>query len=320
MNNQRMRIHEKQRLFEAKKPFPIELIKNLDEWYKIELTYTSNAIEGNTLSRAETALIVEKGITVEGKSITEHLEAVNHANAWDFIKTITKSISERTILGIHAIILHGIDPTNAGRYRSVPVRIAGSTVVLPNPLKVPNLMTEFITWLNNSKEDQVDVALLAHFKLVSIHPFSDGNGRTARLLMNLLLMQRGFPPAVIRKEERKRYIDAIEHGQLTGNTTEYMNLLYESIERSQDAYLQALSPNQKRKLLKIGELAQKTGETIVTIRYWTKEGLLKPTSFTKGGYHLFDESAADQVIHIRVLQREKRMTIKELKKANLDRS
>lgn len=317
MNKLLTKIYEKQRQIEAKKPFSIELIKNLDEWYKIELTYTSNAIEGNTLSRAETALIVEKGITVEGKSITEHLEAINHAKAWDFIKTVTDSVSERTILDIHAIILRGIDPSNAGRYRTVPVRIAGSTVVLPNPFKVPNLMAEFIAWLDNTKDDPVDVALLAHFKLVSIHPFSDGNGRTARLLMNLLLLQHAFPSAVVRKEDRKRYIETIEHGQLTGDTTSYMNLLYEAIERSQDLYLHALMPQQKKKLLKIGELARKTGETIATIRFWTKEGLLKPASYTKGGYHLYDESSVDQVTRIRVLQREKRMTIKELKKANI---
>src|SRR2546430_12146477 len=112
-------------------PLPPELIKNLDEWYRVELTYTSNAIEGNTLTRAETALVIEKGITVQGKTLTEHLEAKNHAAAVDFIKALAKrtkptDIIEGTILDIHRHILKSIDDANAGRYRNVPIRVQGS--------------------------------------------------------------------------------------------------------------------------------------------------------------------------------------------------
>ena len=316
------RLHELKKQLDVHRPFPKEIIRNLDEWYKVELTYTSNAIEGNTLTRQETALVVEKGITVEGKSIVEHLEAINHAKAWEFIMTFQnkniKDISEQTIRNIHSIILRGIDMTNAGRYRNVPVRISGSTVVLPNPLKVPLLMKKLIEDLYVSKDNVIDIAIRAHFDFVSIHPFSDGNGRTGRLLMNLILMRGGFPPAIIRKEERKAYINSIEKGQLHNDLSDYINLLYKVVERSLRIYLESVEPKEKivmpKKLLKIGELAKAVNESTPTIRYWTKEGLLRVAELSKGGYQMYHPDMIERIKQIRSLQKEKRLTIEELKK------
>ena len=317
------RLHELKQQLDVHRPFPKEIIQNLDEWYKVELTYTSNAIEGNTLTRQETALIVEKGITVEGKSIVEHLEAINHAKAWEYIITLQdkniKDISEQTVRDVHSIILRGIDMTNAGRYRNVPVRISGSTVVLPNPLKVPLLMKKFVENLYVSKDNIVDVAIRAHFDFVSIHPFSDGNGRTGRLLMNLILMQAGFPPAIIRKEERKEYINGLEKGQLQNDLSDYNALMYKAIERSLCIYLESVEPKEKiestpKQLLKIGELAKATNEPVPTIRYWTQEGLLHVKELSKGGYQMYHPDMIKRVKQIRSLQKEKRLTIEELKK------
>jgi len=135
------------------RPLPPELVTNLDDWFRVELTYTSNAIEGNTLTRQETALVVEKGLTVRGKSLNEHLEARNHANALDHVNTLvdrsSTTITEQDILAIHHMILHAIDDPNAGFYRSVPVRISGSLVVLPNHVKVPRLMAAFVSEIQN---------------------------------------------------------------------------------------------------------------------------------------------------------------------------
>ena len=190
-------LEEKKKRLDNFRPFSPDLAANLHEWFKIELTYTSNAIEGNTLSRAETALVLEKGIAVDGKTLQEHLEAVNHAQAFDWImqriNTTQQDLTERTLLELHQLILQKVDDTNAGRYRTVPVRIAGSTVIMPNAMKVPELMEEFVSWLQTTKDNPLILAVDAHLKLVSIHPFVDGNGRTARLLMNLLLMQVGYP-------------------------------------------------------------------------------------------------------------------------------
>ena len=148
------KLTDKKRQLDSYRPLPDTIVRNLDDWFRVELTYTSNAIEGNTLTRRETALVVEKGLTIGGKSLIEHLEATNHAHALDWVKEQIKrkpqAVTEKDILLIHDIILKGIDDQNAGRYRNVPVRISGSVVVLPNPRKIPDLMEKFLEWLKNS--------------------------------------------------------------------------------------------------------------------------------------------------------------------------
>jgi Fic family protein len=217
----------KKQQLDCYKPLPLALITNLEEWYRVELTYTSNALEGNTLTRQETALVVEKNIAIGGKSLREHFEAINHAEAVDFIQTLINKksveITADTILDIHRIILKNIDNTNAGIYRSVHVRLSGSQTVLPNPVKVPKLMEDFFQWIAHAaaSEHPAKLAADAHFKLVTIHPFADGNGRTARLLMNLILMQNYYPPAIIPVEKRLAYINALEKAQTTDDKEDY---------------------------------------------------------------------------------------------------
>ena len=294
--------------------------KNIDDWLKIELTYTSNAIEGNTLSRQETALVVEKGLTVEGKTLKEHQEAINHAEAWELVKRMAKTIKKITvndILGIHQQILNKIDDQNAGRFRSGSVRIAGSTVVLPNALKVPDLVDELVKWLNSAIGNPGTIAAKVHYRLVSIHPFVDGNGRTARLLMNLILLQAGYPPAIIMKEERLKYLNSLEKAQLGGSSNDYFNLIYTAIDRTFDLYSEAVGKRTKSspgKVLKIGELSKLTGESVATVRFWTKSGLLPLAGHTPGGYQLYPFQAVDRIKLIRKLQAEKRLTIAELKR------
>ena len=316
--------NKKQKLDQYQPLLP-ELVKNMDDWFKVELTYTSNAIEGNTLTRQETALVVEKGLTVEGKSLREHLEATNHAEALELVSKLSQKsrqkIVEADILKLHRLILQKVDDDNAGRYRRVAVRIAGTeAVVLPNPIKVPDLMKQFVKWLIRSRsEHPVKVAAEAHFKLVSIHPFVDGNGRTARLLMNLLLIQAGYPPALIKKEERRVYIAAIETGQVKKDLDDYYQLIFKAVDRSFDIYLEAVMPKpkremkQERNLLKIGELAEDSKEKVSTIRFWTNEGLLKVTGHTRGGYALYETAMLERVKQIRQWQKEKRLTIREIK-------
>jgi excisionase family DNA binding protein len=249
MNDILKEILRKKLLLDSYKPLHKSVLKNLEEWYRVELTYTSNAIEGNTLTRQETALIVEKGIAVEGKSIVEHLEAINHAAAFTYIQQLTEEkkreeLTIQDILDIHKMILKKIDDSNAGRLRNTPVRISGSTTVLPNPLKVPELMDEFIYWLQSTNDHPVHVAAEAHYKFVTIHPFVDGNGRTARLLMNFILIKAGFPPAIIKKEERNRYLNALETGQTKGNVDAYYELIYDAVDRSLDIYLESAKPQE----------------------------------------------------------------------------
>ncbi|UCM93288.1 Fic family protein [Candidatus Tisiphia endosymbiont of Melanophora roralis] len=316
-------LNNKKKQLDRIRPLTPELVKNLEQWFKVELTYTSNAIEGNTLSRLETAVVIEKGLTVGGKSLVEHLEAKNHAQALDLIHEIqqkkTCEITENDILSIHALILKGIDDYNAGCYRRVAVRISGSRVIMPNPVKVPNLMADFIAWLNSSKDmHPVQFAGEAHYRLVTIHPFSDGNGRTARLLMNLILIMAGYPPAIIRLQERLPYITSLETAQLGGSKEAYEKIIFNAVNRSLDIYLKAAnSVNSSdvvlsEKLLRIGKLAKAVNETVSTIRFWTKEGLLEIADVTKSRYQLYSPEMIEQCIEIQRLKTQK-LTLNEIK-------
>ncbi len=220
------------------------LVENLEHWFRIELIYTSNAPEGNTLTRQETALIVEKGLTVSAKSLIEHLAATNHAAALDWIKQQVKrkpvDLGQNDILCSYRLILQGIDAVNAGHYRSVSVRISGSTVLLSNARKVPDLMAEFADWLAAAHhQHSVELAATAHYQLVTIHPFVDGNGRTARLLMNMILLMQGYPPAIIRKRDRLAYMAALQKAQLGVSNDGYFKIIAKAVDRSLDIYLRA---------------------------------------------------------------------------------
>lgn len=315
-------ITEKKKRLDRYRPLPPDLVKNLEDWYRVELTYTSNAIEGNTLTRRETALVLEKGLTVGGKSLREHLEAANHAQAIDWVRDQVRrtpaDLGERDMLAIHSLILKGIDDINAGRYRNIAVRIAGSTVVLPNPMKVPDLMADFAAWLAGANDlHPVALAAEAHYRLVTIHPFVDGNGRTARLLMNLLLMMAGYPPAIIQKRERLAYIGALEKAQTGGSKSGYESLIYRAVDRSLEMYLKAvegetLLPSDGGALLKIGALAARAGVANSTIRHWTKLGLLEVAEVAESGYQLYAPEMIERIERIRALQ-EQRYTLDEIK-------
>jgi Fic family protein len=317
------KLTQKKKLLEKHKPLPEPLVHNLDNWFRVELTYNSNAIEGNTLTRQETAMVVEKGITVGGKTLNEHLEATNHVQALEWVKQKTghspKYITEKDILTIHEYILRGINSLNAGRYRNIAVRIAGSMVIMPNPVKVPELMKSFSTWLKQSHSTlhPVELAAEAHYKLVTIHPFIDGNGRTARLLMNMILLMHGYPMAIIRKRDRLAYINSLEKAQLGGSLDDYFKLIINAVDRSLNVYIKAVSGKMEKlqdtaNLLKIGELAEKVGVSNATIRYWTKEGLLEVAEITPSGYQLYSKDMIEQVKKIHVLK-EKRYTLQEIK-------
>lgn len=269
--------------------------------------------------------MVEKGLTIGGKSLVEHLEATNHAKALTDIMALagskTSDLSENDILTIHNTILRGIDDENAEHYRSIPVRISGSPVTLPNPKRVLNHMHSFINEIT-AKNDlhPVELAAQAHYQLVTIHPFVDGNGRTARLLMNVILMQHGYPPALIRTRDRMKYISSLEKAQLGGSDLGYQKVIYDATNRSLDIYLNAVTGKDEKKssekadsaLLRIGQLAKQTSESNATIRYWTKEGLLQIADTTAAGYQLYDVAMIERVKTIRELQGQ-RYTLSEIK-------
>lgn len=194
----------------ALRPFPKETLKSLRDYYRVGLTYTSNALEGNSLTESETKVVIEDGLTIGGKPLRDVYEATGHAKAYDFLFRLTKKapITLEDILKIHSLFYSPIDKANAGVWRKVRVFISGSHRVLPAPEKVAELMATFVKWMaeNEGKMHPIEFAALAHQKFVYIHPFVDGNGRVARLLMNLMLMRTGWSLAIIPPICRHEYI------------------------------------------------------------------------------------------------------------------
>ena len=261
-----------------------QLLKNkdnqmtLDAWLKTELAYTPNKIEGNTLTRRETELAIDEQLTSGSKPIKDYMEAINHAKAFEFVLEIGKNktkIDEDFVLQLHKIILTGIDGTNAGFYRSVRVHISGSKTVLPNPLKVPDLMKDFGTWLTDKTDDILVKALEAHYRLVTIHPFVDGNGRTARLLMNAILLENRYAPIIIRSIDRHRYLQALETYQTKGESDGYYKFMLTALNRSLKVMIDLLDVNTKdptKDMLTISKFAKVCGVPVSSIRYWMQEG------------------------------------------------
>lgn len=244
------RIIKKKNELEQLKPFDPSAFHKLQETFRVDLTYNSNAIEGNSLSLSETKLVLEEGIAIGGKSLNEHLEVTNHSKAIDFVESLVAKheITENDVLNIHALILDRINPQNAGFYRSGGVRISGTDYTPPKAAKVPELMKEVYRLLNAKSGEAIETAAIIHQKFVDIHPFIDGNGRTARLLLNLYLMRNGYPPIILQQSERKKYIRSIMEGQLGNNYVPFANFVAKAVERSLDIYLDVLGHGQNEYL------------------------------------------------------------------------
>ena len=213
---------------DTKRPIPKETLKSLKESINLEWIYNSNGIEGNTLTLRETQVVLE-GITVGGKTLTEHLEAINHEKAILYLDDLLKDkqpITEWNIKNIHQLILKEIDNENAGSYRKENVTIKGATHIPPDFIKIPELMEKLIlnyeTW---NKYHPIIQAALLHGELVKIHPFIDGNGRTSRLIMNLDLMNHGYDPVIIKKENRLEYYEVLDKAHITEDYTDFVKLV-----------------------------------------------------------------------------------------------
>ena len=233
----------------ALRPLPEEALKKIQDALDIEYTYESNRIEGNTLTLQETALIVNEGVTISGKSMREHLEAINHTEAISYIKDIAKQdieISERTIKEIHALILHGIDRENAGRYRTVPVMISGSTHIPSQPYLIEKQMEDFILRFKQMEKEKVHPVLIAaylHDELVRIHPFIDGNGRTSRLLMNLYLLRHGYVIITLKgsNDAKVNYYKALEKSHTEQLPEDFQKLVIEAEIMALQKYLSIMA-------------------------------------------------------------------------------
>lgn len=214
---------------------------------ELEYTFESNRIEGNTLTLRETDLVINEGLTVSGKSMREHLEAINHQEAVDYIKELIQrnfSLNERELLTIHNLILRGILPHDAGKYRKVQVTIKGSEHMPPQPFMVTKEMEEYFIWYDQNKNAIHPLILAAemHERLVTIHPFIDGNGRTSRLVMNLILLQNGYIIANIKGDydSKINYYNALEKAQTSGNKEDFLLFIAITEKECLERYLNSI--------------------------------------------------------------------------------
>jgi Fic family protein/DNA-binding XRE family transcriptional regulator len=214
---------------------------------ELEYTFESNRIEGNTLTLRETDLVINEGLTISGKSMREHLEAINHQEAIAYIKHLMEKntiLNEREVLAIHNLILRGINPEDAGRYRRVQVMIKGSSFMPPQPFMVSPAMEDFFIWYETNKKGLHPIILAAelHERLVTIHPFIDGNGRTSRLVMNLILLQHGYVIANIKGDydSRMQYYNALETAQTKNNKEDFLLFIAQIEKESLERYLEII--------------------------------------------------------------------------------
>ena len=267
------RIVEKKVALDAHRPFDPVFLQRLRHELMIEYTYDSNAIEGSTLTLNETRLVLEEGLTIGEKPLHDSLSAKNHPGAIEFIEEViyeNTPLTEEAILRLHELILHDISD-HAGAYRKTGVRITGATFSPPRSEEVPSLMSELVEWLEKNLEEYspIELAALFHYKFVHIHPFSDGNGRTARLLMNSILMKNGYPYIInITQKERGKYLDTLREADL-GNYVPLINFIARSAEKTLDIYLNAL---EEPKIINLTEASKITPYSVNYLGLLARKG------------------------------------------------
>jgi Fic family protein len=273
------RIEEKLALLQSRRPFPPHLVNKLREQFSIEMNYNSNAIEGNTLTLRETALVLQQGITIKGKSLKDHLEVKNQARAIEYLYDIVDRkkdipLSEILIRNIHSLILENIDGIEAGSYRTYDVRITGAQHNPPPAFDVPLQMRDLISWYqkNKNKLDGITLATEVKHRFVAIHPFGDGNGRTSRIIMNIILMKMGYPIVVILKNDRAKYYKALAKAD-TGKIDDLVFFIMQAVERSLDLYLRAIQNSTKENtLLLLSLIAPKTKYSVEYLSLLARNG------------------------------------------------
>ena len=276
------RLEEKLSRLNRLRPLPEPAVKKLQEHLWLEMTYNSNAIEGNSLTLRETFLIINEGITVKGKPLKDHLEAKDHHAALRYLDELVEpnnrhTISEQLIRSLHQLITLETDKEWAGVYRNANVIMTGTSHQPPDALEVPLKMRALTHWLKTNHADLhiVELAALLHHRFVYIHPFFDGNGRTSRLVMNLLLMQNGFPLTIILKNDRKKYSRVL--AQADQNNFKPLTLfIAQAVERTLDIYIKTLTPmsSKREQYLPLSKLADQTPYSAKYLNLLIRQGKL----------------------------------------------
>jgi Fic family protein len=298
------RLHErlvsKKNRLDSHRPLSAELVRKLREAMEVEFTYHSNAIEGNRLTFRETQRVIREGVTIGGKSVRDHLEARNHPRAISYVESLKdRDLTENDILQLHRMIFSGV-LENAGGFRRSQVFIEGSDYVPPPAFEVPALVRELLEWLEENPEElrPVEVAAVFHHRFVSIHPFDDGNGRVARLLMNLLLIKQGYPFTVVRNYDRRRYYDTLKKAD-AGDLAPFVNFIGRCVEESLDLYLSAVEPTDKKKqFLSLAEAAKLTPYSAEYLSLLARRGLIAAVKIGKD-WHVTQEALTEYMTRMK---------------------
>lgn len=240
------RLTAQQAEIAAARPLPEPTLRSLLDDFTIRFAHETTAIEGNTLTLHETQVVLENGITIGGKTLREHLEVVNIRTAWEAVQDLVRHkvpLTEEIILGLHRGITQGILGPEAGRYRTQPVYLRGSMHVLPDPTRVPQLMADFVEQFRDRRADDhpIRYAARAHIHLAGIHPLIDGNGRVSRMVVNLLLMRDGYPPALYTMTNRSAYLQALETAQFQGDIDPFVRVTAQASQFMIDRFLHAIA-------------------------------------------------------------------------------
>lgn len=271
------RLAEKKAQLDRYRPLRPHVVRRLHDDLRVLLTYHSNAIEGNTLSLRETQLVIEYGLTVGGHSLREYLEATNHAAAFAELVQLADTalpITIDTILRLHHLVMQQILP-QAGQWRTVPVAIRGVALVPPAASRVPQLMAEWVAWVNGPGQayDPILRAAIAHHGFEAVHPFEDGNGRVGRLLLNLLLMRDGYTPALLLRDWRVSYMQGLAAAD-RGQYTPLANLVGRAVEQGLDRYLAVCAAEPESEYLLLASLAERTGYDRAHLGWLIRQGRL----------------------------------------------
>lgn len=238
------RLDANKAAIDVMRPFEGDTLRQLREYYRIGLTWTSNALEGNSLTEIETKVLLEDGLTVGGKPLRDTFEALGHAAAYDYMFGLLgeRRITVEDIKTLHRLFFKSIDEPRAGVWRDVSIIVTGSDYEFPAPAQLDGLMANLGRWIEAERDTMhpVRFAAMLHLKFVTIHPFIDGNGRVARLLMNAALIQDGYMLAVVPPVLRPDYLTTIRRYQQQGETEAFCDFIAERVLESEKEIMRLL--------------------------------------------------------------------------------
>ncbi len=318
-------LTQKKNELEKLPPLEADVAEELRKTVDLELTSVGDCFDGGALTRRETEQLLFKNKVVPQRSLTEHIQALNISKAFEMVQELAartgRPVDDSDVKNIHRVIVRELDDKNGGMFRGFAMTFPTGDQPLPEPARVQRMMDDFGMWLYTVRTlHPVAMAAEAHLRLMSIHPFGKGNGKTARMLMNLILMKNGYPAALFSRREKKEYWQSLESAIYNNDRTDYDKLVCRAVNRALELHLKAakkqtvnVEEEAAPYFLRIGQLAKETGERVSTIRYWTTMGIIEPAGKTSADYMIYSSDVLDRIKKLKDLKAQ-RYTLDEIRK------